>query len=138
MGAMKLVSPFAIGLVLILATRLAPLCAAALPLPSASAQEILIDQWSDTDYRLSCERPANAILIPAAQADIEGRAGLVTLSSNAFVGSVRGVEAPEGAHRILMDYLSQELDNIDAGEGFEFRGLPVRGVQRRSCGGPER
>ncbi len=126
---MKLTSQFIIGLALILTTKLAPLCIAACPISPSAAQQALVDHWNDSDYRLHCERPANTILIPAAQPDIEGRAGLVTLSSSDFLGTVRAFQAPKGADGALVEYLTQELNDIDAGDDFEFRELPIGKVE---------
>lgn len=83
-GRMNLASSFVTGLLLIVGV--APLGNASLLAPLSPVQEILIDQWSDADYRLSCKRPANTILIPPAVPNIEGRAGLVTLGSGNFTG----------------------------------------------------
>ena len=126
---MKFATSFAIGILFIASTGLAPLLASALPCAPPSAQEILIDQWSDADYRLLCKRPTDTILIPAAQANIEGRAGLVTLASAHFWGGVRGFEAPEGAQGAIMNFISRKLDRAGAEEGFEFRSLPMGGVK---------
>ncbi|MDF1838202.1 MAG: hypothetical protein P1V35_10060 [Planctomycetota bacterium] len=119
--------PAAVQLVFASLTRLAPVLAGAFFIAPSAAQEILIDRWSDSDYRLSCDRPADTILIPAAQAEIEGRADLVTLSSGNYSGTVRGVDATKGSQNILTEFLGQALQDANGGEGFEFRSLPLGG-----------
>ncbi|MCP5022528.1 MAG: hypothetical protein GY930_12240 [bacterium] len=132
---MKLASSFSLGITLVLAAKIAPVCAAAPLVPPPTAQEILIDQWSDADYRLSCKRPANTILIPAAIPNIEGRAGVVKLSSGIFSGTVRGLDASKGAEGLLMEFISESLEGAEGGPGFEFRVLPIGGrVSERSFG----